>query len=989
MLRKLLSGFIALFLVPTLLLAQEGKIRGKVTDKESGEPLIGANVSIEGANYGASTDLEGVFVIINVPVGTYTLRASYVGYSPITVSNVRVNSDLSTEVNIALSSSAIEIQAVEIVSERPLINKNATGSVRVVDSEFFENLPTRGVNTAISLQPGVVQQGGNFYIRGGRLDETGFSIQGVPVTNIFSGGRAVSITDAALEQVQVLTGGYTAEYGGANSGLVRSDIRSGRDRWNFSLLGETDSYTGQGSKSLGGYSYGYRDITATAGGPLVLKNLKIFGSIQNTHFDDPVGRVWGGYDFRNVVTDAVFGVNHSGTAQRDTIDLVGAAGNVYGGKSDRTTLTGSAAYDFSSNLKVRVGGSYSFAESRNTTTTANIFNLKRLGLNQNEDGFGNVKITQFLNQNTFIEANVNYYFTKNRSMDPDFKYSPQLYFDSTANAAKGYTLKGNGQNWDAWSITLGGNTSGIGELPSFNQPGTSINGFSKNNQTGLGGRVDITSQVSSTMEVKAGGEFTRYTYRQYNPAGLSNWPTDFATLTGAALEKKLRGYNPNNIGYDVFGKAVDEDVLGADAAGNKAILTIGARHPVYGAGYVQSKIELQDIVLNLGLRYDYILADGLDIVNGRNVKFVDTLAAIRADQVKESPAHSYLSPRIGFSFPVTDRTVFYAQFGKFVQQPRLAEVYRGMESFYGIIKGGFFVTNTSGFGVTPMRTTSYEIGFQQQVSDNAAFDVVAFYKDILDQVTYVNLNPEAGATHAAYPVFTNGDFSTTKGLEFRLTLRRSNRIQAALNYTLSDAQGTGSNPTSQAGAWGAPGSQGAFVPKYISPTTFDQTHRGNISFDYRFEKGDGGPVLEQMGLNLLLQFNSGSHFTRVIIPSQSNAGDPRARAPIEPLGASEGPWFFQVDARLDKSFRVGPVDLNVFIYVQNLLGTLNSTGVFTRTGDPADDGWLGTAEGKARLKDFGTDEDLYAQMYRTFNGGDNSGNWGTPRQIRFGLRVNY
>ena len=102
MFRKLLTTFISLFLLPVLLLAQDGKLRGKVTDKESGEPLIGANVLVEGSTLGASTDINGEYTILSVPSGTYSLKASYIGYSPVTIANVRVNSTLTTTQDFGL-----------------------------------------------------------------------------------------------------------------------------------------------------------------------------------------------------------------------------------------------------------------------------------------------------------------------------------------------------------------------------------------------------------------------------------------------------------------------------------------------------------------------------------------------------------------------------------------------------------------------------------------------------------------------------------------------------------------------------------------------------------------------------------------------------------------------------------------------------------------------------------------------------------------------
>src|SRR3989339_1101990 len=115
MYRKLLVAFFALFLLPVLALAQDGKLRGTITDRESGEPLIGANVIIDGTSLGASTDINGEYIILSVPPGVYTVKASYIGYAAVTISNIRVSSNITTTQDIKLASTAIQVQAVEVV----------------------------------------------------------------------------------------------------------------------------------------------------------------------------------------------------------------------------------------------------------------------------------------------------------------------------------------------------------------------------------------------------------------------------------------------------------------------------------------------------------------------------------------------------------------------------------------------------------------------------------------------------------------------------------------------------------------------------------------------------------------------------------------------------------------------------------------------------------------------------------------------------------
>jgi hypothetical protein len=1001
--QKCLFYLLLLLIIPGVIFAQSGKLRGTVIDQKTKEPLIGANIVVEGTNLGAATDIDGSYIILNVSVGTYTLKASYIGYSSITISNVRVNANLTTEVKFELSSEDVRVQTVEIVAERPLINKNATNAVRIIDGDFFENLPSKGINAAITLQPGIVRIGDDFYVRGSRLDEVGFTIDGVPVTDIVSGGRSVSITAEAVEQIQVLAGGYQAEFGGANAGLVRSNLRSGGEQYHFGLIAETDRLAKEGKEFLNTYSYGYTDFTLIANGPVpyLQDKIRFFGSYQNTYYSRPNVRVWDGYDHTVTTFPVITPRSTSETdLQTDTIHIFSPAGNPQGGYEGRQTLTGTLGY-FGKDFQLRASGSYSFDEDRPTTTFVNILNTKRLQINEAADAFGSLKVSWVLSPKTFVEASYNYSYNYAKSYDPDFKNDIFAYGDSLKNAALGYTLRAWGQNLDPYTIAwnVDGTSQGTTELPQFNQPGFQAATFSRATTIGTGGRLDVTSQVTNKIEVKFGGEYTRYEYRTFNPGDerraniMELAKIKQTTFDTDSIEMKMRALHPNNIGYDLYGNEINGDVIKDGALTDK-----GPRHPVFAGAYAQSKIELSDIVINFGLRWDYLKSDGNGFVNPGWILRNDDISSILANQYTTMPAFSFMSPRIGFSFPVSDRTVFHAQYGRFIQMPRLQELYRGTQSEYEIIsqKGGYFYDDPTGYGIRPEQTTQYEVGFNQLISDNAAFDITAFYKNIEDQLLYMNILPDPiSVGQATYPAYTNGDFSTTKGLEFKFTLRRTNRVQVSASYTLSDARGTGSTPNTMSGTWGNPGVGGAFAPKYVFPVAFNQTHRGNFSIDYRFEKDDGGSILEQMGFNLLGQFNSGTSFTRYIANSQA-VTDSRNRYPIEEVGASTTPWFFQIDARLDKTISIGRnIDLNLYVYVINLLGTDNVVSVFERSGDAKDDGWLATSTGQDRVSKFRNNASTFKQYYNELNQGRNSvdingiSNFGPPRQIRIGLKVTY
>jgi outer membrane receptor protein involved in Fe transport len=303
----------------------------------------------------------------------------------------------------------------------------------------------------------------------------------------------------------------------------------------------------------------------------------------------------------------------------------------------------------------------------------------------------------------------------------------------------------------------------------------------------------------------------------------------------------------------------------------------------------------------------------------------------------------------------------------------------------------------------PERTTQYEAGFRQTLTDNLALTITGFYKDATQQLSIRRVLNDVGA-----PIFVslqNEDFGTTKGLEFTLQLRRTNRLQVSVNYTLSDARGTGSEGLSSRNSVSDEAT--ARIPFFIQPLTYNQTHRGTLALDYRFAKGDGGPILEGMGLNLLLSFNSGHNYTKIREPislGQStpwNIGvrallDVRSRNPLEPINNSTTPWVYNIDMQFSKLFYLGGLNLELYANVLNLLNTKQIVNVYPTTGTPYDDGWLKNpfAESYKAIPHY-TDfykainiENRWALGYAV--AGTGAGDlYGSPRQIRIGARFEY
>jgi len=949
----LLSFQVTATMLPSLMAS--GKLVGKVIDADTKEPLIGANILIIGTSMGSASNIDGDFFILNVAPGTYSIRASYIGYNDVTYENVRVYGDLTTELNFELRISAFETEAVIVQSERPLINKNTTGTDNLIKAEDLANLPVRDVNSIVSLQAGIVQQDGNLYVRGSRSDAVAFYVDGVLVTNALFGGNNTSVINNAIEEIQVQSGGYTAEYGGATGGIVSTTIKTGSDVYNASIEVVTDNFVGKNSNRefLGGYSYGYSEYVATLSGPIIPneKLLNFFIAGSRVFQRSPI-RFWEGANF-NQLSDPSRG------ALSDTINLVYPAGYRINQAQSNYRLQGNITADLNPIL-LKLGGTYFQYNNRDGVGIGEFFAQNRAGISEGYTATSSLKITHLLSERAFYDINFSWYSDYAVNMDPDFKHNIAAYGDSLENAKIGYTLQADGLNLSRLRAF------GF----SFAQPDEQQAIYQKIRQNSLGGNFNLLYQLGKEHELKTGGEFKYWTIRRYAFGSAFDFANFVRSNPDAVEEQWYR--RVDNYGYDLGGNKFDGDGL------------YSPKHPIFGAYYIQDKMEFSDLVLNIGLRLDYIDSDSKVFKDANNIIF-DENGIIVQDQLVEVDPITEISPRLGFAFNLTDITKFHAQYGKFIQQTRLRDIYQGWIVASDNIKGGFAIQTPVGFGLRPEKTTSYELGFTQQVGENFAFDLTAFYKDIKDQVQIRNVPASAGAQHGGYYVWTNGDFATTKGFEIRLDLRRIERLSASIDYTFSDASGTGSAASTGFRAiWQSPTTT-PYQPLQVSPLDFNQTHRGSINLDYRFSANDEVSWLSNSGANLLFTFNSGHNFTKV-------EGYGNGRIPQESLNSSTTPWNFQLDARIDKSFSIGPFNANLYLWVINVLNIKNVQDVFIQTGT-IDDGYLVSNEGSARIQAYRSlyGEEVAKDFIDTYNTitNDNADNFGTPRQIRLGFQLEY
>ncbi|MEA3297133.1 MAG: TonB-dependent receptor, partial [candidate division Zixibacteria bacterium] len=228
-----------LLMIPSRLDAGvSGKISGQVIDAESGEPIVGATIRIAEVNLGTMTDEEGDYFIINMPIGKHDVSVSSVGFEGIVKKDVRVLVGLTTPVDFTMQSEVVELdQNITVYASNPIIQQDLTESKVIFTSDRLENLPNIvTVQSVLTNYPGVVVgREEQLHVRGGRSGQVAYYFDGFSVQDPFYNTMGFRVMPSALEELSLSSGGYTAEYGDALSGVVSAVTKDGGPKYHGNM----------------------------------------------------------------------------------------------------------------------------------------------------------------------------------------------------------------------------------------------------------------------------------------------------------------------------------------------------------------------------------------------------------------------------------------------------------------------------------------------------------------------------------------------------------------------------------------------------------------------------------------------------------------------------------------------------------------------------------------------------------------------------------
>lgn len=871
-----------------------GKIAGRVIDKETRQGLPGVNVIIEGTTLGAATDANGNFIILMVPPGIYTVRAMMIGYSNFRYENVKVSVDLTTKLEIELTTTILDVgEEVTVVAERPLIQMDLTSTSAVVGSETIARLPVDHFADVVNLQAGVVE--GHF--RGGRAGEVMYMIDGIPVNDAYSGTYAFQVENSAIAELEVISGTFNAEYGQAMSGVVNIVTKEGGK-----------NYSGEFSTYLGDYLSDHKNIfwnidklnptynfEASLSGPVPGIKDKLSFYINGRWFDTD-GYIYGKKVF--VPSD-----QSDFSAPNSSDWKIMSQGQVYNYSKEIAQDLINKAKPVPMNPEKRVTGlmklTYTFSPSDKLSYELLVQDQfyknydHRFRLNPDGDykrfnnGFNNNLIwTHVLSQRTFFTVKTNYFLTKYKQYVYEDPFDPRYVSlrrlqDAGANAF----LSGGMQMWN----------------------------FRRSTNTLLS-KFDITSQVTNSHQFKLGVEAKRHRL----------WLHEFEVITdGAERIPPPSAFNNNRYTH----------------------------YPTEFSAYIQDKMEFTDLIVNAGVRFDYFNPDGevpLDYSNPT------------ASAKKRANASAQFSPRFGLAYPITSRGVIHVSYGHFFQTPNLDYLYVNPEFELFLLQSTVSpppnsTLNTLGnASLKPQKTVIYEIGLQQQLSDQFALDVTAYRKDIRNLLGTEVLRLFTGGYYARY---INRDYANVKGITVSLEKRQTAGITgvgASVDYTYQVAKGNASDPNDAY----LNTLSGLETLKQMRPLDWDRQHQINATLTI------GDP--SSYNVSLIGRLATGFPYTSVW----------GTGAYIE--NNARRPLIYTFDMYLIKNFKLGRLSYSLFARIFNLFDRLNERDVFPDTGragyslTPYHMGYL-QPRGINSLEDYFIRPDFYS----------------SPREVQVGLTVGF
>ncbi|NNL21288.1 MAG: TonB-dependent receptor [Ignavibacteriaceae bacterium] len=879
---------------------QTGKLSGTVVDAATGESLPGVNVILKGTYYGAASNINGRYTIDNISTGAYNVDVSLIGYKTFRFTSIKIESGKTTQLDVNLEETVLTLeQDVVVIGDKPLMDVEETQSKRTVSKDEIDALIVENVQNIVSQQSGVVVNNNNeVHIRGGRTYENAFLLDGVSVQDPIAGtGFGLQLSASAIEEVEVITGGFNAEFGQATSGIVNVKTREGSEKYSGAISYKRDNLGSTESSHV----FNIDIIEANLSGPepitsflLPALGLDIPGQLNfftnfYSGFSDGITQGYYKPTAEQLYSTTFGGTRFAPRAENSWFWLFKLSYNYsptikFNYSLNQSVSINQNSQSLQSNLEyVEPSPGYQY-EFQNILDNANTFSHNNI--------FHNLGLTHTLNSNTYYEFKFNYFHTNLRSDANGLGYP--LYFEP--KDIVNFPIQYFNELGDTIGVIPGDGFWDVGNP--FTWHDHYLEEFSF--------RGDITSFFDEMNKFKAG------------------FNLQFQEMQVVDIYKPWVGaLGLNNDVYKV--------------------------HPALGSFYAQDNVNFGGMILNFGLRFDYWFPGKFvdDAVKDTNIVTIpdEIREAYNEDSFSwfgERRFKARISPRLGISHPVSDYQTLFFSYGHFSKWPKPQFVYAKLSP----------VSAQSSFqkfgnpNLNPETTVAYELGLKTQFTPDDVLTITAYYKDIFDYVsTRTARITSARFATQRFITYVNTDYARSRGVEIEFRKRIGSWFNGTASFSYAIV--TGKSSSAEEGVLIARGDLNETIREEF--LSWDRPFTAFVYTNFYAQPGSFGfaeNILDDWSLFIRAFYQSGKRYTPALFTgSVDEQGRNEYEFKQDERYTDIGDDWFYIDLNFEKYFDLAGMRLSVFVEVNNLLDNQNSiiinpvTGKAYEFGDDVPSSW--------------------------------------------------
>lgn len=987
-----------------------GKISGSVIDSVTDLPIIGANIMILNTYLGTSSDIDGNYYLINLDPKSYDIVVSVIGYELTTYKDVTVSVNRTTNLDFKIKPAVLEGEAVIVTASQISIKKDQTGSVKNISSAMLEILPIEDVNAVINMQAGVVAN----HFRGGRSSEVTYLIDGVSVDESLGGTSSmITVDPSAIQDLEVITGTFNAEYGRAMSGVVNQISKEGSNNIKFSASAFYANYLSDNKDIFPGIDQ--RDLNKNldwrfqVSGP-ILKNKILFflnyrKQIKNNHLN--------GYDYFDPNNFSKFISNdstkwyseHTGDhvfesycAEKNTGNAILTSTGEPVSKVDCNNyatceMIFQACYNSLGDVIAQGGDNIAQdCEYAGGTLGTDVFYVNASGEQIEEIvhiSDCELAAQTYSSQSGFVShrpgSGSTIWRNENDALVPmnwseNISFLGKLTIKPISNLKINLLYSLNDDTWKNYSHGYKYNPYGLPE----ESKNSSIKSFQLNYMLSnsaffdlrysiVGSNYtiynfkDITVDDSTTYEIDGYVNDTlNISYNGFSTGGQSRQYTDNNQekenvkfdMTWQANNTHSFRFGIDNIQHD---NSINEYTI-RDSSGYDLVYTpiidenlVSSYSEEYDIDskeyslYIQDKMEFDEMVINIGFRYDKFYPETTypsDYRNPRN----EISNQLESKEIKASNKEQ-ISPRFGLAYQVGEEAVMHFSYGHFFQMPPLYAMFANYDRIIPVFN---FQTILGNPNLEAEKTVQYEVGIWQRLNSLVGLELNLYYRDIYNLLSTTTITTY---DEVKYGLYTNKDYGNVRGLETIVDVSIAD-LSMYFNYTLQYTRGNSDSPTQSFDFEG----NNKDPVTILMPMSWDQRQTFNATLSYK---------TNNFFFTTTAYYNSGTAYSYKPIDI-----NPLATINLQPNNEYK-PSNYTVDFTGSYNFKLlnsnSRVKINLSVY--NIFDRLNEYNVNSQTGR-AGTAIITESDMESFYSNYNTIEDTY--MVPT--------NYSTPRNFKIGVQ---